>query len=375
MRAPEVANVTVTIIGDIAFHGPLCADPVGLVQRMEPGMRDLLRADIVVANLECILSDSAAPRDRQFGEFPMFGPTPAAQVLRQLGVHVVSLANNHILDYGLEGLQSTWKALDAAGIAHFGAGFWDQVARPCVVERGGMRVGFMGFAGNRVATPRRPGCLPLDWSRSRRLIRQSKQECDRLVVYVHDGVEAFNYPMKATVRACHRAVDAGADLIVGTHPHTIQGIEWYEGVPIAYSVGNFLSPMLSPERYDPWRRETTMAALGLPFDKDLIARELVLRCTLGPSGATVEAIPAVLEESGLPRLPTGPEADEAQAFFRRLCDAFARPEDAVWRQRDAVEQGHWRTQRSRLSWGFVLSNLHRLRWRHLAWYLKGLLGR
>lgn len=373
MTAPGAApqeGVTLVAVGDVAFTGPLAADPLGLVERMDPAVRDLLRADIVLANLESILCDTIAPGRQGSGDLPHFAPTRAVEALRWLGVDVVSVANNHILDFGEEGLDATVRALDAAGIAWFGAGRWDQATRPCVLERKGLRIGFLGFGGIQVPTRRRPGCLPINSRAARRLIGQARQRCDRLVVYFHEGIEATSYPTRSTVDGCRRAAEAGADLIIGAHPHTIQGIEWYGKVPIAYSLGNFIMPMLVPERYEYWYNQTDLTELGIVFPKELVAKELILRCTLDRQGVRLEAGPAIMQESGVPRLPRPEEAPEEQAFFGRLCEAFEHPEDHVWRRRDEIESRHRRVQRGKIDWGFVVSRVHRLRWRHIAWYLK-----
>ena len=372
MRAPQVANVTVTIIGDITFTGPLAADPLGFVQRMDPAMRDLLRGDILLANLECILSDTVAPNVRGSGDFPMHGPTRAVEALRWLGVDAVSLANNHVIDFGPAGAESTGAALKAAGIAHFGVGTLAEAGEPCVIERGGLRIGLLGFGGSLVPKRRRVGSIPLDWPQARRAIARTKERCDRVIVYFHEGIEALNYPMKRTVAGCHGAVEAGADLVVGAHPHTIQGIERYRGVPIAYSLGNFIMPTLDSSGYADWLSKTTLTRLGIEFPKSLIAKQLVLRCTLSREGVEVQGTPILAEESGLPRLPTPAEAPAEEAFFRQLCGAFLHPEDPAWQQRDEIERGHYRVLRGNITPGFLLSRLHRLRWRHIAWYLKTL---
>lgn len=366
---------TLVAVGDVAFTGALARAPLGLVQQMDAGLRDLLRGDILLANLESILCDTIAPQQPGRGDLPQFAPTRAVEALGWLGVDVVSLANNHILDYGEEGLHATVRALDAAGIAWFGAGRWDQATRLCVLERNGLRIGFLGFGGIQVPTRRRPGCLAMDSADARRLIRQARERCDRVVVYFHEGIEATSYPTKGTVEGCHRAAEAGADLIVGAHPHTIQGIEWHRGAPIAYSLGNFITPLLEPAFYEKWRVQTDLTDLGMAFSKELIAKELILRCTLDRGAVRVEPVPAILQESGVPRLPGPQEAVAEEAFLRRLCDAFHHPDDPVWRERDEIERGYRRVQRSKIDWRLVVCRLHRLRWRHVSWYLRSLCGR
>jgi hypothetical protein len=369
-----MADVRVTVIGDIAFRGPMGADPLGMVDRIPPDLRDVLKADLLVANLECILCDTIGPDQRGAGTFPLFAPTRAVEALVRLGVDVVCTASSHMFDYGLAGIESTLKTLDEAGIAHFGIGRLPEVADPCILERGGMRIGFLGFGGGQVPTRRRVGCLLLDSSFTRRAVARARQQCDRLVVYFHEGIEAYNYPASSAVRACHDAVEAGADVVVGTHAHTIQGVEWYRGAPIAYSLGNFMMAMEgAPGDFEYWRSRIQETLGGLTFSRELTAKELVLRCLFRSDGVEAEGIPVVADDSGQPRLPTADEAPQAEAFFRGLCEAFRHPDDPIWRQRDQVERAFLRYNRSAISWRLVFSRLHRLRWRHLRWYLKALL--
>ena len=169
------------------------------------------------------------------------------------------------------------------------------------------------------------------------------------------------------MRACHRAAESGADLIVGSHPHTIQGIDRYGTVPIAYSLGNFIMSMLVPDRYEKWRGQTDLTALGIPFEKDLIRKALVLTCAM-EKGKPVEidSVPITVGDDGAPGLPKGTEAETCRALFRGLCESFTRPQDPVWKRRDEIERGYWGLKRKAISWKYVLGNLHRIRWRHMA---------
>ena len=106
-------------------------------------------------------------------------------------------------------------------------------------EEKGIRVGFVGFGGGRSPKSNRAGCVSWGDTRFKQIVRRARKQCDVLVVYFHGGIEAFHYPMRTTMRACYGAVECGADLVVGTHPHTLQGMEVYRDVPVAYSLGCF----------------------------------------------------------------------------------------------------------------------------------------
>ncbi len=372
-RAGDRPNsVSLVAVGDLVFTGPFARDPVGTVDRLPADLRAALDGDIVLANLECAMAE-AVPRAVGRAEVPLVtAPLASVDGLKRLNVSVVSLANNHVFDGGPAGVAQTTEALDRGGILHFGAGLdYAAASRPAVVERNGLRVAFLGFCGCEVAGGNKPGTLLLDCASTRKLIRRTRDRCDFLVLYFHEGIEAFNYPTRAAMHACRRAVEAGADLVVGTHPHTIQGIEYHRGVPIVYSLGNFIMPLFSGEAYDRWHAQTALTRLGVPFERETITRALILQCVLSPGRpAAVRAIPIVVEESGLPRLPAGDEARRATAFLESICEAFGRPDDPVWAQRDRLERMVRRLHRENVSWRYVLRNLTRLRPRHVIAYLR-----
>lgn len=364
-----MAAITLTVVGDIAFSGPFSTDPMGIARHIAADIRDLIRSEIVLADLECPLYDGPA---ETHDSLALVSPASAIEAIDALGVNAVSLANNHILDGGTAGLESTLRILEEHGVAHCGAGLnAEQAAQPALVKTPGGIVGLLGFYGGAVATPRRPGTLPLGGSPTTKIIRHARKQCDFLVVYFHGGIEAFNYPFRSIMRECHRAVDNGASLVVGTHPHTIQGIEWYKGVPIAYSLGNFILPMALPDRYENWRRQTGLTRLGIPFDKKVIMRALVLKCRFHPGGKVdAEGTPIFVDETGLPRLPRPDETNEAKAFFQALCEVFLHPDDPSWRQRDKVEKGFFRLLKSQVDFGYILRNLNLVRWRHFIALLR-----
>ncbi|HSW43967.1 MAG TPA: CapA family protein [Phycisphaerae bacterium] len=365
-------QVSVVMVGDVRFNRSLADDPVAAIGRLSAEFRRELEADVLLANLECSLG-SPVPRVGAKNDVPLATcPPSSALALKALGVNVVTMANNHIFDGGAQGLDLTRKVLDEAGIAYFGAGLnYEEAAKPWIVERNGVRIGFLGFCGCECAGRNKPGTLLLDYGASYRLMRKVKDDCDYLVIYFHEGIEATNYPTRMAMRACHRAVDCGADLVVGTHPHTVQGIERYKGVPIVYSLGNFIMPLLDPLEYGWWQPQTALARMGIGFDRKLIARALILRCVFRRGERVrVEPVPILVEESGLPRLPAGDEVAEEAAFLEELCEAFHRPDSPVWRVRDEVERGYARLGRSDISWTYVLRNLHRTRPHHVVSFLR-----
>lgn len=215
--------------------------------------RETRAADIFLTNLECPLTSRGEKLEKNFA----FRASPwLARVLVDGGVDVASLANNHLYDYGSEGLFDTLTSLQATGIGHFGAGGNLAAARePAIVERNGLKVAFLGyfFLGDRnieppaiYATDTKPGvagCFKGDECIGQMVeedIKNALEKADIVVPYFHWGREAQDEVMPYQRTLAHRAVDAGAQLVLGAHPHVIHGIEEYKGVPIAYSLGNFI---------------------------------------------------------------------------------------------------------------------------------------
>ncbi len=208
-------------------------------------LTEMQQADITVVNEEFPFSarGTQAP-DKQF----TFRADPSyVSAFLDMGVDVASLANNHALDYGTEALSDTFATLDGAGIPYAGAGETrERAAQPIYLNRGGMTVGVL--AASRVIPVvswnidnQQPGMFcTYDSAQLVAAIRAAKENCDYVAVYVHWGVERKNTPEEYQRQLAQDYIDAGADLVVGSHPHVPQGIEYYNGKPIVYSLGNFI---------------------------------------------------------------------------------------------------------------------------------------
>ena len=198
-----------------------------------------------MVNNEFPFSDRGEPMaDKQF----TFRCSPSyVKALNEMGVDIVSLANNHTLDYGRVALSDTFLALDGAGILYGGAG--DSTARAKevqVVEVNGKRYGFI--AVSRVVpsvdwkiengTPGMFTCY--DAAALIKVIKEAKQTCDFVTVFPHWGTEYSEQPNTVQRELAKQCMDAGADLIVGAHTHCLEGIQFMEGKPVFYSLGNFI---------------------------------------------------------------------------------------------------------------------------------------
>jgi poly-gamma-glutamate capsule biosynthesis protein CapA/YwtB (metallophosphatase superfamily) len=243
-KAP-VRTLRFAAVGDVMLGGSAAPEmaKLGYAHPFTDVSDVLQRAQIVFANLEGPLTDAgeAAVDKRYIFRSP---PTEVASALAVAGINVVSLANNHILDYGVEGLKSTLVALTAAGIHHAGAGMDLQQARqPAIVKAGGYTVALLAysltFPESFWAGAERPGTAFGHERYVRADVASARERADIVVVSFHWGREATTELRDYQPRLAHAAIDAGAAVVLGHHPHILQGIERYKHGIIFYSLGNF----------------------------------------------------------------------------------------------------------------------------------------
>ena len=196
--------------------------------------------DKFIVNLECALTESEN-RIKKFGP-NLKGPIESAKTIKSLGVTEVALANNHIFDFGIEGLNDTLKALDDVGISYFGIGNNDTDSRkPYVIECGGKKVTILNVCEHEYtyALPNRAGANPYDPYLTMQDIRAAKAVSDFVVVLYHGGKEYSGYPSPRLRNLCREMVYCGADAVITQHSHCIGCYEMFEGACILYGQGNF----------------------------------------------------------------------------------------------------------------------------------------
>ena len=246
---PEDPVVHLLFSGDIYFssHVLTAYDNAGGIHGvLDEAYRDeISRADIYMANQEFPFSDRGTPApDKQF-TFRV--PPERVSMMHELGIDIVTIANNHTLDYGTDALVDTCTTLENAGIPYVGAGAnMDRAKQLETIEVRGRTIGFLAASRvypdtSWVANSKKPGMVSgYDPSILLKEIEAAGEYCDYLVVYMHWGIERDEKPQEYQRVLAKRYIDAGADLVIGSHPHVLQGIEYYKGKPIFYSLGNFV---------------------------------------------------------------------------------------------------------------------------------------
>jgi poly-gamma-glutamate synthesis protein (capsule biosynthesis protein) len=320
VRGPLGNGETVTLAfgGDASFEsleGPLSADPEGLLSAIAP---TLSAADLAVVNLEAALGTAGTPEAKGFA-FQV--PAEALDALRAAGTDAVSMANNHGMDFGEEGLAESLRIEAESGFPVLGIGAdADAAYAPWITEVRGQRIGVIAandvFDSSLVARwtagPDQAGIASAKQPHQARLVQEVQRTrplVDTLVVYLHWGVEKDTCPTARQQELAAAMTAAGADIVVGTHAHRLQGMGYLGDQFVAYGLSNFVFKAPS----EPGRRSgvLTVSATGRRID-GYRWDPAVLQGTLPVplTGAAADAERAAMDElrgcTDLSATPTGP---------------------------------------------------------------------
>ncbi|MGD0878842.1 MAG: CapA family protein [Anaerolineales bacterium] len=252
--ATPVPQVTLEAVGDIMLGRTVGQQVLAKgPQIVFAGVQSALdSADVLVGNLECAITDQSQPVQKSYA---LKAPPQTAQALWLAGFAVLSQANNHAMDFGSTGLADTQNYLSQYGISTVGAGVDAAAAHtPVIITRNGLRMAFLAYVDvppeksgfdprTWTATTASPGVAWADPGQIKSDVQAAKLHADVVIVLLHGGIEITdvinNIDANQRLEA-HTAIDAGAALVIGSHPHVLQQIEPYHGGLIAYSLGNFV---------------------------------------------------------------------------------------------------------------------------------------
>ncbi len=295
--------VTLLLVGDTMFSRGVSSrmvDRAGVdapLRKVAPLLRS---ATLAFANYEGVIA-SAGVGKRRTGPYRFLAGPPTAEALARAGIDLVTLANNHALDWGRLALRDTGRHLSRAGVALVGAGPKGKAPGPVVTDLGGVRVAWVAFnnigSGPDGEPPPGEGWEQAVLARSalRAKVKEARARADLVVATVHWGVEYEGVPRAAERSLARAAVAAGADLVVGHHPHVPQGTEAVGRSFIAYSLGNFL--------FDQDKRPTALA-LWVEADRGGVrsVRGLTLKPGIQPAWQTPAQAGSWLRALALPSL-------------------------------------------------------------------------
>lgn len=247
---PQPVRVTLVAVGDLLMHQDVkraARENAGGFQSLWGDLKPLFQeADLVFGNLETPIAPTTGLSGRPF---VFNAPAELPEALKASGFTVLSTANNHAYDQGSKGALETLERLEAAGLVGIGSGRDKaQADRPCILERKGIKVAFLAFTDlfniNLNQEGKGPWVRPLNDS-ALDAVKAARSQADLVVVSVHWGIEYEHNPRPRQRDMATRLIGAGADLIIGHHPHVLQPLEWLEvdgrKGAVAFSLGNFIS--------------------------------------------------------------------------------------------------------------------------------------
>ncbi len=294
--APTPATVTLRFVGNIvpARCVRAAADKRGDDHYIYAEVAPMLReADFSMALLNASLTDRIPPTGC-VRTYLLVGDPRHAETMAWAGFDAVNMATNHIKNGGDAAFLDTLDAVHQAGLPSVGAGRnLEEALQPLVVELGGVRFAFVALNAIEVksfAGEHTPGAAPLTEENARRAIALARQQADVVIALPHWGPEYDSTPNYLQRRAAQWLVDAGADVVVGNHSHVVQGMEVLDGVPVFYSLGNFVFDQT-------WSLETQQGAiLTLTFSGTQLVRYTYTPTHTDGDGTVHLAPPAEAEQ-------------------------------------------------------------------------------
>jgi hypothetical protein len=233
--------------------------------------------------------------------------------LKESGINIVSLANNHAFDYGVDSFRKARAHLEANGISCVGAGEnVSEATKPVVLERNGLRFAFLAYCAREAscrefAEDSHPGVALLDLDTIQENIEAAREHSDFVIVSLHFGLEFSDYPTRENVRVARKTIEYGATVVAGSHAHVIQGFEYHRNGLILYDLGSFVSGDIvisSPAEYE-YRLRRRKNKQGMMID-----------CVFGEDGIIGhELIPTYISSDFQATLP---DAKERAAIARRF---------------------------------------------------------
>jgi poly-gamma-glutamate synthesis protein (capsule biosynthesis protein) len=294
-------SLTFAFGGDVHFFGrtaPLLTSPSTAFGSMAATLR---AADLTMVNLETAITERGTEQPKTFH---FRAPATAFDALRAAGVDLVTMANNHVLDYGQVGLADTLAGARGKQFPIVGIGLNAAEAyRPLVVDVRGVRVAFLAFsqvhdlADSWAARDDRPGvAMAFDTARVKAAVGAARRASDLVIVFNHWGQEGNSCPTPEQKAFAGTLAAAGADIVIGAHAHVLQGDGWLGSTYVEYGLGNFL-----------WYSVSRATATG------------VLRLTVrGRTVVRSEFLPAVVSPTGQPKLLAGADAAAASQRYAAL---------------------------------------------------------
>jgi len=366
-----------TLVGDV-MPGRKIAEAIARLGQSAAAarLRGLLPGRIAVGNLECALCDTPPEAELKADGAPnLHAPPEAAQFLRRAGFAAMGLANNHVLDCGEKGLVQTIESLQRVGIQTFGAGRdLAEAIRPLVLSCGSRCVAFLAFGNGPPARRKSCGVAPFSSDALEKSLAQAPRAADAVVVMVHVGLEFLEYPESALREFADEALNGGADIVVGSHPHCIRGADRSDRGVILYSLGDFLADTSDGRLLVRHLSRTAMTQLGFEPTGAGTCRQ-ALACDVfvsPPGGVECRLRPVVAGEDLLPRAATQQEHEQIIGRVSRLSEPIRDAGSPEMLRLSAIEKAYARAYGRSAKLKDMLTLPFRFRPRHAAGILNRL---
>ena len=333
----------------------------------------LKQGDIVFGNIDGPISQRGSPNPLKPKGSPYFRINPkAVEGLRCAGFNVLSLANNHVMDYGEEALIDTFRSLSEAGIEYVGAGQNEAEARtPLIIERDNLKVAFLAYTYTYPAASKNAGCALIREKNIKADIQRVKNKADIIAVSLHHGLEYSDYPVPAHISLAHKIIDWGAHLILGHHIHVLQGVETYKHGVIAYSLGNFVVDLSDSNT----RKEALASCLltkrgNITFDPENDTRpmeSIILKCSLSERGVDkVELIPVYINEEYQPMILDNKRGQDISNRIEELSSNLKNKDMPIWQTLTEIHSQEYVMAAINKGWLRNLIRIHKIRRSHLS---------
>jgi len=359
-----IGMVTLTAVGDVMLGSGVEAliKQCGAEYPFQHVATILKNSDITFANLESPLTnehnkavwdytkilDKPIEIDGKVFSSVYCKATPdAVKGLTYAGFDIVSIANNHIMDYGATGLFDTIKALSECNIKFVGAGKNINDARkPVILHVKDVKVGFLAYSDVYIASKKRPGVAPIKYIEND--VEKLKDDVDIIIISIHSGMDIVDYPLPNEIQMMHSIIDSGADLILRHHPHVVQGIEHYKKGVIVYSLGNFVFDYT----IDPLWKDLTKAR-----------ESMIFRCELSKDGIVeAEIVPVVINNHFQPEIPSGDDKNRIMTRIEKLSSNITNKNDSGLKEK--IRNDYVRTEMA-LAYHVMISSIKKREFRNI----------
>jgi len=260
----------ISLVGDVALNGLFTHQPEKNIEKFQNVLDILHDSDVVFANLETPIEGKKGPNRFKLAHGGIINFTTESvlnEILPLLNISAVSLANNHIYDFGNNGISRTIQCLDKLMIKHTGAGINPEQVSPIFIEKDNIKIGFIAYVDKNTNPQIEPSAQIFINEFEENIIiqeiKKTKLGCNFLILSLHWGIDYSYYPTVYQRKVAKKFIDAGANIIMGHHPHTIQPFEKYGNGIIFYSLGSFC--------YGDFYKNTELRSLNLKTKNSIIA--------------------------------------------------------------------------------------------------------